>query len=498
MITRRHVLTSFAAAANGIGATGRKPNFLFIHADDHAGYILGADGNRRAQTPNLDRLASEGVRFASHYCNSPVCTPSRQSFLTGQLPCAAGVTTLKTPLAEDKPTLAKALKSANYHTAVIGKMHFNRPAHPGLHGFDYLLTEREWPKKYAALTDPKPLPPDILIKPEWRPFKDPARIWLNAEKRPYKRFDDQMPGTFLANEACDFLDKHKDEQFALWVSFHEPHSPFDFPIEYRNKFASSSFEAPKPGPEDAWQVPLIFRSLSPDDKQGIIASYYTSVAFLDRNVGTVLDRLRKLGLEEDTLVVYMPDHGYSLGQHGRFEKHCGYDPAMRVPLIFRFPGRIRKGVVREFSESVDVPHTIIDLLGADRLPVQHGVSLRPYLEGNAPSKGRDHIFSQYLENEEAYIRTNRWKFIHCSGQRRRTDGYETANPTPGRYMRLYDLQADPGEFYDVAVAHPEVTTRLRTLLLERYRKTHPEADDVPKGLDPVEQLEWFLRPRDAD
>src|SRR6478752_5361911 len=101
MISRRSFLASGAAVA---AAQGRKPNFLFIIADDHAGYVLGADGNKRAVTPNLDRLASEGTRFARNHCNSPVCTPSRQSFFTGQMPPMAGVTVLKTRLANDKPT----------------------------------------------------------------------------------------------------------------------------------------------------------------------------------------------------------------------------------------------------------------------------------------------------------------------------------------------------------------------------------------------------------
>lgn len=135
MLTRRTLLASLAPQLP------RRPNLLFLIADDHAGYVLGADGNRQAETPNLDRLAAGGMRFARHFCNSPVCTPSRQSFLTGQMPHAAGVTVLSTPLAPDKPTLARQLQRAGYHTAVFGKMHFNRPSRPGLHGFDELMAE---------------------------------------------------------------------------------------------------------------------------------------------------------------------------------------------------------------------------------------------------------------------------------------------------------------------------------------------------------------------
>jgi choline-sulfatase len=495
MLTRRTFLTGSATGA--LAQRTRKPNILYIIADDHAGYVLGADGNRKASTPNLDRLASEGTRFARHHCNSPVCTPSRQSFFTGQMPSMAGVTVLKTPLAEEKPTLAKQLHGAAYHTAVFGKMHFNRPSKPGLHGFDQLMLETDIPKAWKAAVNPKPPAPGVRVKPAWHPFRDSARIWLNAEKLPYPNYYDDMPGTFLARQAVRYLEEHKDQQFALWVSFQEPHSPYNFPIEDTNRYDPATFEVPRVGPEDAWQIPLIFRDLSPAEKQGIIASYYTSVAFLDRNIGVVLDALRRLNLEQDTLVVYMADHGYDLGQHGRFEKHCCYDPALRVPLLIRWPGRVKQGVVQDFTESIDVAPTILDMLAVDRLPVQHGQSLRPYLEGGRPAAPRDHIFSQYLENEEACVRTGRYKFIQCSGKRKRDDGYTTDNPTPGRYVRLYDLEKDPGEFTDIAKKEPALVSRFQKLMLDRFAKTHPEAGDVPAKAPVPEKIDWFLRPRDA-
>jgi choline-sulfatase len=486
-VSRRELLAG-AAAVQG-GRTRRRPNFLFILADDHAGYALGCDGNPLAQTPNLDRLASEGTRFAQHYCNSPVCTPSRQSFFTGQLPHAAGVTRLRTQLDAGKPTLAKQFRTAGYRTAVFGKMHFNRAATPGLHGFETLLTEGELQREWSARVKPAKIASGIPTKPlPWRPFRDPSRIWLNADKLPYPCHEAHMKGTYLADQAIHYLEQNTAGPFALWVSFHEPHSPFDFPVEDRTRIDPSRLAVPRVGPNDAWQIPLIFRNLSEPDKQGINAAYYTSVAFLDRNIGRVLDALRRLRLEEDTLVVYIADHGYNLGHHGRFEKHCGYDPALRVPLIIRWPGRVGQRVVSGLTESIDVPATIIELLDLPPLPVQHGHNLL--------RRQRDHIFSEYLENEEAFIRTERWKYIFCSGRRRRGDGYETENPLPGRYQQLYDLKADPGEFTNVAPDHPRVVEQLRALMLQRFRDTHPEAGSEPRRISREEALEWYLRPRD--
>jgi choline-sulfatase len=497
-ITRRELMAAAAAALPRVArAADRKPNLLFLIADDHAGYVLGADGNQRALTPNLDRLASEGARFARHHCNSPVCTPSRQSILTGQLPHAAGVTVLPTPLDANRATIAKNLAGQGLSTAVIGKMHFNRPGEPGLHGFQTAWTEDVVQKRWLEAVGPAPTFPGVRTKPVWRPFQDPARIWLNAEKLPFPRRQEQMKSAWVASAASRYLEEHKDDRFALWVSFQEPHSPYDFPIEWRDKFDPSKFPVPRVGPEDAGQIPLIFRDLSPAEKQGIISAYYTSVNYLDYNIGVVLNKLRQLNLENDTLVVYMADHGYSLGQHGRFEKHCTYDPALRVPLIIRYPGKVSRAVVNDFTESVDVSPTIFDLLGSDRFATHHGQSLRPYLEGKKPAKPRSSIFSEYLENEEACVRTDRWKYSHCSGKRSRTDGYQTDNPTPGRTIRLHDLKADPGEFANVAAKHPEVVAELSKLLLERFRSTHPEASAEPGNLATADAIEWYLRPRDA-
>lgn len=488
MLSRR-TFCGAAASAPLLRAQRKAPTFVFVLADDHAGYVLGCDGNRKAETPNLDKLASEGTRFSANYCNSPVCTPSRQSFLTGQLPHTAGVTVLRTSLDPEKPTIAKQLKKAGYRTVVFGKMHLNRPGSPGLYGFDHMFTEREIQQAWSAAASSAPVDASIRTKKlPWQPFKDPARIWLNADNLPYPRSRGGMRSAFQLQQVERYMeDNAGDDPLALWVSFMEPHSPFDFPVEER-PFRGSQFEVPKVGKEDAWQIPLIFRDLSREDKQGITAAYYNSVRYLDQNIGRLFEILKKHGRYDNAYIVYMADHGYCLGHHGRFEKHCGYDAALRVPLLMRGP-RVGRGVVRDLTESVDVPHTILDVLDAPPLPVKHGQSLRPYLEGKAPNAPRTHVFSEYLENEEAYIRTPTHKFLYGTGKRERTDGYKTDNPTPGPYVRLYDLKTDPGEFTNIAPKNPDLVADLQRRLLDRFRSTHKEPDQT---------LDWYLQPRDGE
>src|SRR5262245_2733064 len=198
---------------------GRKPNLLFILADDFAAYMLHADGNPLSRTPNLDRLASEGVRFARNYCNAPVCTPSRQSMLTGQLPHSAGVTVVDSPLQDGKPTVARQLRQAGYYTGAVGKMHWNckpGPPRPGIHGFDYPYADQNL---FSGNRDSvegsavafhywgarMPLPDHIKTRPDWKVFLDPARIWLNADKLPEPGYERDTRGAFVVEKAIDFL-----------------------------------------------------------------------------------------------------------------------------------------------------------------------------------------------------------------------------------------------------------------------------------------------------
>ncbi|MGD9724265.1 MAG: sulfatase [Pirellulales bacterium] len=473
----------------------RPPNILLIVADDHAAYVTGAYGNAQVRTPNIDALAAGGLRFERAYCNSPVCTASRQSFLTGRYPRSIGVTRLQTPLPDAEVTLAETYKLAGFDTAAIGKMHFNSDL---AHGFDLRVDAPDHRRWLRRQMPPEP-PADVEVQPPWRPFKDPARIWLNAACRPTGDSEPYMDGTFYAEQAAEFLRGPREKPFFLMVSFYEPHSPYRFPLEYRGRHDAREFVAPQPGPEDDEQIPAQFRDLTAVEKQGIAAAYYTSVEYMDACVGRVLDALRAAELADDTVVIYLGDHGYLLGQHGRFEKHCSYEEAVRVPLIIRWPQRIAAGRrTRALVELVDLAPTIHELCGYNITPPLQGRSLLPLIDAKT-AKHRDHVVVEYAPNEEIMIRDNDWKLIYERGVVRRTDGYDTGRPLVANRFRLYDMFSDRHELHNVAddPANAATVKRLTDLLVEHLYKTAREPALLPPLDEPLAVLDYCVQSRDV-
>lgn len=479
------------AAASLTGADSLQArNVVFIMGDDHATGVYGAYGNDLIRTPNLDRLAAQGMRFDRAYVNSPVCTPSRQSIITGKLPHAAGVTLLRTPLAAEQVTIADHLKQYGYRTGAIGKMHFNSGLN---HGFEVRVDRQDHQDYLEGRTLPEP-PDSVAVRPSWRPFRDPARIWLNADVRPSARYEEESLGTYLANQAVDFLRTHQDDPFCLWVSFYEPHSPFNFPIEYAGRYQPENMPLPPVGPEDDRWIPAEFRDLSAEDKRGIVASYYTSVEYMDANVGRVLNALEELGLDENTLVVYVGDHGYLLGHHGRFEKHMMWEEAVRAPLVMRAPG-LEAGASDALVEFIDLVPTILDVLDTPSLPGTQGRSVTPLLEGTT-DQHRDHVFSEFLADNKAMVRTEEWKYIFTTGKHDLAMGYATGGGPSGIDHRLYNMTADPQEMNNLAddPQYSGVVTALQLKMLERFLATDPRAAALPAQLSLEQSLVWFCEP----
>ncbi len=469
------------------------PNILLIIADDHAAWTLGSMGDPRKATPNLDRLARQGVLFERAYCNSPLCTPSRQSLITGQLPHQVGVTQLTTPLPEDAITLGSWAQRLGYETVAIGKMHFNDTSR---HGFERRVDLQDWERHLHE--NP---PPEGDHRRPWRPFNDPAKLWLNADCLDAGLPAQAMSSAFFIERAARDFHHTRRTPFAMVVGFYEPHSPFRFPTEWVGRYSASDFPVPAVAEFDRREQPAVFANLTPRDIRGVQAAYFTSLSFLDDQVGGLLNALDSAGLANQTIVVYVGDNGYLLGQHGRFEKHCFYEQAVRVPLIIRWPGQIPAGRrVRDMVELVDVLPTVLALAGLPRPVGRHGIDLGPLLRGQPGARGRDVVYGEYPENEEAMVRDDRYKLLVGTGARLREDGYATRNPTPppGPYLRLYDEQSDPGEDHDLSSTPGLITVRDRLLnrMYERMLATSTGSAAIPAGLSRIEAIHWRLKPRD--
>jgi choline-sulfatase len=444
-------------------------------ADDFAPYVSGTYGNPLAKTPNLDRLAAQGLRFDRAYCTCPLSTPSRMSFLTGRYPRSVGVTLTPTPLPEGEVTIGNLLGQAGYNATAFGKTHYYKPL---IREFDRCIDRFEHKARLEVVSHKSP-PPGVEVLGPWRPFFDPASVWLNSACLPFD-YDAAMPDTYFTDLAARHLFQEHTKPFFLWVGFYVTHSPFRFPIEYRGHFDPSSFTVSEVAPDDVDLIPPVFRDLTDEQKRGIAAAYYTSVEYMDKNVGLILDALEKSGHADGTLVVFNSDHGYLLGQHGRYEKHCSYEEAVRAALIMRMPGVIpSERATSALIELIDIVPTLLGLCRVEIPRNVQGRSLVPLLRGDVLSH-RDHVVVEYADNAEVMLRTDRWKLVYSAGNRRRRDGYALGAIPPGRSLCLYDLSYDPGETKNVAGC-PEnaaIVESLLSLVADHIRRTDRDADLV--------------------
>jgi choline-sulfatase len=308
-----------------------------------------------------------------------------------------------------------------------------------------------------------------------------------------------MPDTFFTRMAGQFLERRRSTPFFLWIGFYVTHSPFRFPIEFRGLFDPASFAVPDIEPQDIPLIPPVFQELTTNQKRGILAAYYTSVAYMDRNIGLILDALDRSGLAEDTLIIFNSDHGYLLGQHGRFEKHCCYEEAIRAALIMRLPGLIAPArTTSAMLELIDVVPTILDLCGVDLPTNMQGRSIVSLLDGRT-DRHRDHVVAEYADNAEAMVRTEQWKLVYSAGNRRRGDGYALAVDPPGLSIRLFDLTVDPGETTDVSTRaeNASVINKLLVLLANHMRSTARDPEGIPDTDDVHVLLEHCLLPAEV-
>lgn len=474
------------------------PNIIIIVADDHNASVLGVEGDARARTPNLDRLASSGVRFRRAYCNSPDDNPARAALLTARLPHSVAVTTGGVALREKQMTLADYFAYRGYVTALFGDMRFLENEK---HGFAHSLTPRDLNKNRfprGTITIPPPLDPSVPIQPMAQPFRDRAEVWLNAANLPLGATADMMTAAVLAKKAAEFMAEERSGPFLLLLALGLPRAPHLFPVDMKSPRAEATdFDPPSPAAGEEGSTPIYYLDLTPDQKRGILAAYHNSVAYLDDCAGTILEALDRLKLRENTIIVYTSDSGAMLGEHGFFETQSLYEPAIRVPLLVSWPKRFAGGRISEaLVEQIDLLPTLADAAGLPPPPRVEGRSFLPALLGTSAT-AREYVFSELLENEEATIRGDRLKLVYGTGKRDRRDGFRAGEPPGERQLRLYDLTDDPGELRNIATDsrfQPEIA-RMKQEMHDRFLAVQPEGFQLPGPASMEDILDLFLVPR---
>ena len=447
----------FVAVLVGLFACGgylavpaaQPPNIIIIMADDMGYGDLGCYGHPSIRTPNLDRMAAEGLRFTDFYSGAPLCTPSRAALLTGRLPIRSGmaggpgrhVLYPKNPggLPSDEITIAKALKTKGYATCAIGKWHLgDLPDYlPTKHGFDSFYglpysNDSDWVSQQLRKTE------SMTQNPDFHSFNVPLMRNMEIIERPV---DQTTLTKRYTEEAIRFLDRNRKKPFFLYFAHTFPHVPL---------FASPHFKG--------------------KSRRG---RYGDAVEELDWSVGEVLKWLRKAKLEKNTLVFFTSDNGpwlqkkWNGGSAGllRDGKAGTWEGGYRVPAVARWPGRVPVGVTREIASSLDLFSTCMGLAGV-KMPSDRpmdSVDMAPILFKNGKSS---RLVEYYYYGDQLYaVRKGPFK-AHFATH----DAYSKDEPVKHDPPLLINLPGDPSEQFDVAAEHPEVVAELNKIA-EEHRAT---------------------------
>ncbi len=457
-----------------MAAAHTRPNILIIMSDQHSKHVLGAYGNELVRTPNLDRLAAQGMRFDNAYCAGPLCVPSRMSFMTARTPTRNRVWQNSHILSSAIPTWAHVLGAAGYRTSLIGRMHFVGPDQR--HGFE----ERPIGEYWAGH-------PGVPVKggPMWTRFSSascgqsrPAAEIAGTGTTHYQWFDQQVAGAtldFLDRAAADADATGDTRPFAAVAGFVLPHCPFIAPKAlfdyYYDKVDVPEVEEVQPASVRRCRDlrKILTPELSPERVRIARAAYFALCEFFDMQVGRILDRLEATGLAENTLVVYASDHGEMAGEHGCWWKSSYYEASVGVPLIARLPGLIPAGSTSSaICNLMDLGPTMAEAAGTGMCDVD-GRSLWPVLQGISQADQPNETVSELVDCDAGdhpnlpsrMIRVGRWKLWKFSDP-------DDLPPV------LFDLEADPGELNDLGrdPAHAGIRDELMARLYADWDPEH--------------------------
>jgi len=449
-----------ADSGSGVDPSLRR-NVLFIVADD-LNVALGSYGAYpTARTPNLDRLAAEGIRFDRAYAQHPVCNPSRASFLSGLRPETTQVLhNFLEPrhAVGDAVMLPEYFRQHGYFTARVGKVAHGR--YEGSVTWDVSENARRRPSdQYLPGADDSAVRDNSwtdgsedgmsradVFEPHGRTGGLPL-TWRATDEP-----EEETPDGRTTRRVIELLRKHGDEPFFIAAGFHKPHQPWVAPASFFEQHPISGVELPREPADDREDIPVPALVGYPDDalhtddqKRQAIAAYHATVTLIDHQVGLLLDALGELGLEESTIVVFVSDHGFHLGEHlGMWRKQSQFEESTRVPLIVRAPGVAGGTTSTGLVELVDLYPTLADLSGLPAPVGLEGTSFRPLLEDPARDWKRA-IFSR----SDRFTRPDRQHVT--AGLSVRTDRYRYTEWTPvagtgEAETELYDLETDPREF----------------------------------------------------
>ncbi len=447
MTTRRQFVASLAAPAPV------RPNVLFLMADQLRFDALSVAGNRIVETPHLDRLARDGARFVRATCTSPLCGPSRASLLTGRFQhghrCPGNAEINRPGLPEDVETWEEILHRNGYHSEYHGKWHTGS-AHRDIYSDglpDYLELYHEYllqrypgrGKQNGEAIDRysrwpyRPVEVDRMMA---RAVRDGLVMPHHNEAGEHTAKPEDSLTAWTAARAIRFLDSRPSGPFSLTCSFLHPHAPLIAPRPYFDMYKPEKMPMPEVL-DDVFTAPAkaAIPQAVPLNAAGMgsyISLYWGLVKELDDWVGRILAALDRSGQANNTLVVFLSDHGEMLGEHARVSKMVFYEASLRVPLLMRFPGRIRKGTVVDApATGADIAPTILDYLGVPVPAAMHGASLRPAIEGKRPrfDGAYAELIAQPVRPEgQRILRTREWKLAFRAGK-----------------PYLYHLEADPRE-----------------------------------------------------
>jgi choline-sulfatase len=436
------------------------PNFLILMADQLTARALPAYGNKIAKTPHIDTLAAAGVVFESFYCNSPLCAPSRFSFLSGRQVSAIGAYDNAAEFPAQVPTFAHYLRRAGYLTVLSGKMHFCGADQ--LHGFEERLTTDIYPADFGWTPDWN----RFEHRPAWYHSMDSVTQAGPCTRTNQIDFDDDV--VFVARQKLFDMARAKDRRpFCMVASMTHPHDPYVIPQPYWDRYAGVEIDMPRVriaadelDPHSRRLRHISGLDLQPVNEAQVRAArraYYGAVSYVDDQIGVLLAALADAGFADDTIVLLLADHGDMLGERGLWYKMSFFEPACRIPLIVHAPGRFAARRVANSASLVDILPTLCELAGsktaAFATPLD-GHSLTAQLAGDA---GRDEVIGEYLAEGAiaplVMIKRGRYKFVH----------------SPVDPDQLYDLQSDPDERHNLA-AGPQHAARVREFLAEVARR----------------------------